>query len=170
MKGMSIALKRKLKKGEIICRHKENLLALKWTDKRDVSILSTKHTSQCSVLLNKVDRNTGDPVSKPSAILDFIWNMGGVDLSDQLNKYYSMTRRTWKLLFLLFNLAVTNAYIIYKKVARSPVTHFQFRCEFIRYLLDSDVQRNPRGKKRSVEDNNKPLNEKTCPKTYSRTT
>jgi hypothetical protein len=60
-KEMPIALKRKMKKGEIICRQRENLLALKWTDKRDGSILSTKHTAQCSVLLNKVDRNTGDP-------------------------------------------------------------------------------------------------------------
>jgi hypothetical protein len=95
-KEMPIALKRKMKKDEIICRQRENLLALKWTDKRDVSILSTKHTAQCSVLLNKVDRNTVDPVSKPSAILDYNCNMGGVDLSDQLNKYYSMRRKTWK--------------------------------------------------------------------------
>jgi hypothetical protein len=101
-KEMPIALKRKMKKGEIICRQRENLLALKWTDKRDVSILSTKHTAQCSVLLNKVDRNTGDPVSKPSAILDYNCNMGGVDLSDQLNKYYSMRRKTWKWWIKLF--------------------------------------------------------------------
>ena len=101
-KEMPIALKRKMKKGEIICRQRENLLALKWTDKRDVSILSTKHTAQCSVLLNKVDRNTGDPVSKPSAILDYSCNMGGVDLSDQLNKYYSMRRKTWKWWIKLF--------------------------------------------------------------------
>ena len=44
-KEMPIALKRKMKKGEIICRQRENLLALKWTDKRDVRILSTKHST-----------------------------------------------------------------------------------------------------------------------------
>jgi hypothetical protein len=60
-------------------------------------------------------------------------------------------------------MAVTNSYIIYKKVARSPVSHFQFRCEFVRYLLDSEVQRNPRGRKRSLVDNNKRLTEKYFP-------
>ena len=71
-----------------------------------------------------------------------------------------MTRKTWKwwiklVFFHLFNLAVSNAYINYKKVVRSPVSHFQFRYELIRYVLDSDVQRNSGGRKRSVEDNNK---------------
>jgi hypothetical protein len=43
------------------------------------------------------------------------------------------------------------------------VFHFQFRCEFVRYLLDSEVQRNPRGRKRSLVDNNKRLTEKHFP-------
>jgi hypothetical protein len=60
-------------------------------------------------------------------------------------------------------MAVTNSYIIYKKVARSPVSHFQFRCEFVHYLLDSEVQCNPRGRKRSLVDNNKRLTEKHVP-------
>ena len=78
----------KLRKGEAIVRQRDNLLALKWKDKRDVGMLSTKHSATFS-LTNRVEQDTGDSIAVPTCIVDYNKYMGGVDLSDQLSKYYN---------------------------------------------------------------------------------
>ena len=58
-------------------------------------------------------------VSIPDAIYDYNRHMGGVDLSDQLLQYFQMRRQThkyWKTLFYhCFDIANTNAYILYRE-------------------------------------------------------
>ena len=53
----------KLKQGETIFRRKENMLVLKFKDKRDVHMLSTIHPANMAVT-NKVDRNKCEPIWK----------------------------------------------------------------------------------------------------------
>jgi hypothetical protein len=72
------AMKLKLKKGEIVFRRRGNMFALKWHDKRNVSMLSTIHDAD-EVLLDKRDRN-GEPIVKPSCLYDYVKKMGGVDV------------------------------------------------------------------------------------------
>ena len=94
-------------------------------------MLSSKHRPTMTVT-NTVDR-VGNPVVKPICIMDYNKHMGGVDTNDQLGNDYSLSRRTlkwWvKLFFYMFNLAVTNAYLIYKKnnYAQHPLDHSNFR-------------------------------------------
>ncbi|XP_021342234.1 piggyBac transposable element-derived protein 4-like [Mizuhopecten yessoensis] len=144
-KEMPVALTRKLKKGQEMCRMRGSLLTVKWTDKRDVYMLSTKHEPTMS-LTNKVDRTMGEPIVKPTVIIDYNRNMGGVDLADQLGKYYTITRRTlkwWlKLFFHMMNLAITNAYILHKKNSRAPLSHYKFRRELAAAHIKSHVSRN----------------------------
>jgi hypothetical protein len=79
-KQMPQALKNtKLKKGEALFRQRNNLVALKWKDKRDVTMLSTEHLPTYSVLA-RVDRRTGEPIAVPTCILDYNRHMGGVDV------------------------------------------------------------------------------------------
>ena len=53
----------KLKKGEVIYRRKENILCLRWFDKRNVIMLSTKHRAFESKVK---DNYLGQPFFKPA--------------------------------------------------------------------------------------------------------
>jgi mannosyltransferase OCH1-like enzyme len=86
-------------------------------------------------MTNKRDKN-GNPLLKTTTILDYVKNMGDVDMADQLMQYYNFSRRTvkwWvKLFFHFFNLVVTNAFILYKKAknlneSQSQRAHLKFR-------------------------------------------
>ncbi|CAG2244554.1 Ras GTPase-activating protein-binding protein 1,Ras GTPase-activating protein-binding protein 2 [Mytilus edulis] len=146
--GVPDALKKtnlKLKRGEVIFRRKEGLLAVKFHDKRDVHMLSTIHPATVSVL-NKNDRRTNNPIVKPTCVVDYCSYMGGVDLSDQINQYYSCLRKTskWykKLFFYLLNLCVINSFILYKKYApvnKTKKEHNTFRTSIVTALIQEAV-------------------------------
>lgn len=169
-KQMPVAMQAKLGKGDIIFRQRNQLLALKWHDKRDVVILSTKH-SPAMTITNENDRN-GNVVEKPSCILDYNKHMGGVDTADQVGKYYSFTRKSlkwWvKLFFYLHNTAVTNAYTLYLKHCSAnqlnAVPHVKFQTEVARALLNShEPQRRPRGRPSDQRLNEVRLSERHFP-------
>ena len=77
----------KLKKTEAVFRCNGPLLAIKWCDKRAVTVLTTIHAA-VNVTTNKTDA-WGEWNSKTLAIVDYISKMGGCDTSDQLISYYS---------------------------------------------------------------------------------
>lgn len=77
----------KLKQGDCIFRRQDNILILKFHDKREVSMISTFHEAKQKIL-DKVDKN-GEPILKPTCVVDYCKNMGGVDLSDQIVQYNS---------------------------------------------------------------------------------
>ena len=110
-KEMPQALKMKIN-NEAIFRQRGNLLVMKWNDKRDVAMLSTVHSD------TKLDGN-GNPVVKPSCIVQYNSYMGWVDGHDRVTKYYSFTRKTmkwWvKVFFHIISLAATNAFLPYQK-------------------------------------------------------
>ncbi|KAH3864369.1 hypothetical protein DPMN_027386 [Dreissena polymorpha] len=64
-------------------------------------MLTSFHT-ECLSVLDKLKFGTNENVVKPSCIVDFGSRMGGVDLSDQLNQYNSVARKSkkwWRKLF-----------------------------------------------------------------------
>ena len=71
------------------------LLALKWRDKHDVLVLSTKHTP---AMEDVSVRAPGGHIirHKPISVLAYNHYMAGVDKSDQLLSYYSFSRQTTK--------------------------------------------------------------------------
>ena len=69
----------KLKKGEVIYRRKENMLCLRWFDKRNVIVLSTKHRA---FELKVKDNYLGQPIVKPIVMQEYNLKMGSVDHSD----------------------------------------------------------------------------------------
>ena len=156
-KEMPKALKIKLKRDEAIYRQRDNLLAMKWVDKRDVAMLSTVHTNTMAIT-EKTDRN-GMPIIKPSCVVQYNKYMGGVDTSDQLSKYYSFTRKTlkwWvKLFFHILNIAATNAYILYRKNyggIRRALNQEDFRRELSRSLIESHTYAKPQRGRRPLVD------------------
>ena len=154
---MPKAFKSKLKKNSSIFRQRNNLLAMKWVDKRDVVMLSTIHTNKM-MITDKVNRIDGRPILKPSCVVDYNQHMGGVDTSDQLAKYYCFSRKSlkwWvKLFFYMMNLAATNAYVLYRLNNRSPrrLCQEDFRKELARSLIESHTYPKPvRGRRAQVD-------------------
>lgn len=133
---------KKMKHGESAFRRNGNLLAVKYHDKRDIHMLSTFHQATMGTT-NKIDRQTGLPITKPKCIVDYVKNMGGVDLSDQIVQYYDILRKTvkwWKKVFFhLFNLLLVNSYILFKKYGQNVrrKSHMDFRVELIKALVFS---------------------------------
>ena len=129
----------KLKPGEICYRRADELLAIKWCDKRAVLILSTIHEA-VEIPTGKKDR-FDQPIIKPEAVHEYTKNMRGCDLADQLINSYCMLRRTckwWrKIFFHFFAACINNAYIIYKKYVRNPVSHDRFMEILAEKLIES---------------------------------
>ena len=130
----------KLRQGEGIFRRKGNLLALKYHDKRDIHFLTTAHQAKM-VVTDKTNRVTGERILKPKPIVEYIKKMGGVDLSDQITQYYEVLRKTvkwWKKLFFhLFNLAIVNSFILYRKYGADVTKqlHVKFRTSIVNALV-----------------------------------
>ena len=108
----------KLKEYEVVHRQNGNLLALRFKDKRDVTMLSSFHEPTMSVLTRQ-RHETDEHIRKPGCIVEYTKKMGGVDLCDQLNQYNTIARKTkkwWrKLLFHLMNVCMVNAFGLYSK-------------------------------------------------------
>ena len=115
------------------CLKTDKLLAVKWRDTRNVFVLSSIHpdtTIQISTAAGVVE--------KPLCVHDYNLNMGGVDLNDQLMAPYLVARkaRRWykKVSVYLFQLALLNAFVLYKASGRAG-SFLQFQVEIIRALL-----------------------------------
>ena len=115
----------KLKKSEAVFRCNGPLLAIKWCDKRAVTVLTTIHAA-VYVETNKSDTQV-NRILKPLAIVDYIKKMGGCHTSDQLISYYSFlwnSIKWWKKLFIhLLNMLVLNAHILNSKYGCKKLDH-----------------------------------------------
>lgn len=102
--------------GQVDRKKCENVLAVKWKDKRSVTALSTLHTGAMQDSGKKTRDN--QPIMKPDLILDYNINMRLVDKSDMMIGDVECVRRTvkWykKLFFHLVDVVVLNSYIYYK--------------------------------------------------------
>ena len=135
----------KLKQGETVFCSKNNLLAMKWMDKREVYILSGLHkaTNEISIKTN----HKGQRVTKPQPV--FLCNryMPGVDLTDQFLQYYSFLYKSviWSKKFCVhcLNLVILNAHIP-QEIFRQQKMHWQFRRELVKHML-SNSQQQPQG-------------------------
>lgn len=110
----------KLKKGEIKAKEDgKGVVVSIWKDKRDERMVSTRHGIEM-VDIGKISRN-GEKVKKPEAIVFYNKNKQGIDVSDQINSYFTALRKSirWyhKVEFqLLLGKSVVNALVVYKEL------------------------------------------------------
>ena len=87
-----------------------------WQDKRAVHVISTlTQPGSVDSVSHWQQNGTRADVSCPSAIATYTKHMGGVDLGDQLRRYYSVRLKckNYKYLFwFMFDVCITNAYIL----------------------------------------------------------
>ena len=126
----------RLDKGGSVGFRKDNLLCIKFKDKRDVFMLSNMHTEETS--RQRVCGRHEVFVDRPVAICDYDRLMGGVDKVDQLIAPYDATRKTvkWykKLAVHLLQVAMVNAFILYKK-SHSRARFLRFQKDVISSLV-----------------------------------
>lgn len=126
----------KLKTGEYIARESEDgITIMKWKDKRDVLVLSTKHSDRFQTITKR-----GRAVSKPKIVLDYNRAKGAVDLSDQMAAYSTPLRKSVKwykkvAINLLLNTAVINALVLYQAVTGTKIQIVEFRKQVLKGLL-----------------------------------
>ena len=121
----------KLKKGEVMALFSHKLMALKWHDKKEVTMLSTVHDKAGMTNTGKKRRTTNDPLVKPKAVIDYNKGMGGVDRMDQQLASFPLMRRYVKaykkIFFYLLDMTLYNSYVLYKKITRQFLKYNEFR-------------------------------------------
>lgn len=124
-----------VRKGDSRAVCHENLLLIKYKDKREVHVLSSIHPDRSNPV--PVHGATGQ-TTKPVAILDYNKHMGGVDMSDQvLQPYHALRKsRAWykKLVLHLTQIASYNAFVLYKNAGNGG-KFLQFQESVIKSLL-----------------------------------
>lgn len=140
--------KEKEKKGTLAVMQKNNLVATKWVDKREVNMLSTN----CNPGLTTVSRRTKAGITEtaiPTPVADYNINMGGVDLADQLRASYQIGRESkkwWRYMFwFLIQTAMINSFLILKserpnaKRGTPASKHLAFRISVLKSLLERSM-------------------------------
>jgi len=135
-RGMPGTLRTKIPRGAIVARYTPELMALKWHDKKEVTMLSTVHDCATVTMM----RFGGKKVI-PLVIHDYNKSMGAVDQADQMVSAYPMERKRRKIWYKKFfrhllNQAVHNSYAIHRKTSRKPMTHFQFINKLIERIVE----------------------------------
>ncbi|KAF9424304.1 hypothetical protein HW555_000443 [Spodoptera exigua] len=96
-------------------KKKDNIIVMKWRDKRDVAMISTCHDTSMQMSLGY------QPKLKPKAVLYYNERKKGIDVSDQLSSYYDPKRKSlaWYkkiALDVLICASVTNTSLLYQKL------------------------------------------------------
>ena len=149
----------KEKGGSVHYVYNTEMMAMRIVDRKIVTFLSTEHNSTL-VNTGKVDRETKEVILKPDVMHSYNQFMGGVDLNDQLAKYSAFNHRSckcWKKVFFrLLNLAMVNAYVLYREWQKSMgkdiknLRQVKFCHNIIKGLINEKLARKVSGRK-SVE-------------------
>ncbi|XP_046385022.1 piggyBac transposable element-derived protein 4-like isoform X1 [Ischnura elegans] len=129
-------LSKKRKRGEVVdAFSSEGVCVMKWKDKRDVLMISSKFGSE---LIDVRRRQGGGVTSKPEAIAQYYESMSGIDLHDQMMSYYPIERKTlkWykKLGIHILHLVLVNSFFLFRKThPKFPL--YDCRLSVIRTLL-----------------------------------
>ena len=86
-RGLPVEMKATLARGDVTSAYvDESMMALKWMDKRPVSMLTTIHDDSMTTKVRRTRRVQGglEEIRKPVVVEQYNQFMGGVDCSDQL--------------------------------------------------------------------------------------
>ena len=141
-----------MKTDEIRFQRRNDVFIIVWRDKKPVKMITTLHNAEVVPVEKgrKVNKKYQKViVNKPKAVMDYNKYMSGVDHLDQMIKYYKFTRKTkkWtkKLTFHIFQIAIHNAFVLYKQYTldKKPVDMLNFHIKIYESLLFFDVNEWP---------------------------
>lgn len=86
-------ISKKLKKGDIFAqKSNSNIFVIKWRDKRDLYLITTKHTDETI----EIRRRTENIIKKPLAVEDYNIEKYFMDRSGQMASYSNPLKRSIK--------------------------------------------------------------------------
>ena len=128
----------KTKRDECKLQASGQILAMRWTDKRDVTMLSTIHKGTLKNSGKKHYR-TGEPVMKPDIVIDYNENMRLIDKSDMQIGSCECVRKSnrWykKLFCHMVDVTMLNAYNLWKVKTGGNIPFRTFSYNVIKQLL-----------------------------------
>jgi hypothetical protein len=153
----------KLKKGQTDSRYTDNMLALKWTDRREVYMLTTIHTD-CMIQSGKIDRSTNTQIMKPTCVMEYNKNMGAVDRSDMMISSLECVHKSmkWyrKFFFHLLDITLLNSHAVYNVKTGKNITLAVFQLTLIREILQHYHTPRPTTKSGRPSSGDQPLRQK----------
>lgn len=110
---------RAMKRGESITKHRNGVYVTKWMDKKAVMFGSNYYIAQVGIVNRRNKDRTVTAINSPYCAIEYTAHMGGVDRSNRAVQAYSRKRwsrtHNWhRIFFHLLDLAVTNAFVLYK--------------------------------------------------------
>ncbi|CAF3360073.1 unnamed protein product [Rotaria sp. Silwood2] len=130
----------KISSGQQVYKSTDNMLALKWYDKREVTILSTIHQPQMR-FTGKNNPKTKQPIRKPISIIDYNSKSGEIDKVYMQTSFVECIRKSvkWyrKLFFHMLDLLVFNTYLLYKMKAGERPQSVDFHLQLIHEILQT---------------------------------
>ena len=129
----------KSKKREFSFRRNENMLALRYQDKKEIYMLSTMHKAD-TINVRRRNWREDNIIQKTKVIDNYNQKMGGVDKNDAIIGNYSCIHKSYKwyikIFFHYLEEAIFNAFIIYKNYLPQPkYTFMGCKLEIIRSML-----------------------------------
>lgn len=127
-----------LRKGQIEAKHTDNILAVRWLDRREVCMLTTIHQNEMKETCKK-DRQTGENITKPHCVIDYNVNMGAVDKTDMMVTSVECIRKTvkWykKLFFHLLDITLLNSQCLYNVKFGKNISLADYQLALIREII-----------------------------------
>ena len=138
-------LNKRMKRGDTsFLSNGENILALRYKDKKDVFFISSIHRPKKSTA-PKHDRE-GNPILREQVVLDYNSNMGNVDKNDSVVVQHTMVRKcskwTTKVAFHLFEEALFNAHVLYGFSNLTKLSFTDFKREFLKQVFQKSTSLN----------------------------
>ena len=146
----------KLRPGQRVVSQKQNIVFTKWHDKRDVSLISTNVNPLDA---DVVTQRRGKQIWKPPVVALYNSHVGGVDLADQMRKYYTIGRSSYKwykyLFWFLIDLSICNAFVLCnffrQGQGQGKLKQAAFRTSLAAQLVDGFSSRTNSAKRRKIE-------------------
>lgn len=138
-------VQKRLIRGETVAAERNRgIVVLKWRDRRDVLMLTTKHKND----MVDLQRRSG-PIQKPTCIIDYNKGKAFIDTSDQIKSYSNALRKgvKWyrKLAFeILIGTNTVNALYVYKNLSKENISITTFKEQIIQGLTGMNNALPPR--------------------------
>ena len=125
---------KEMKWGDSQCKFYNHIVCMKWYDNKSVILLGShleEITSISTVQRRLKSSSSKIPVNYPNDTKLYNSKMGGVDLMDQMESAYQLDGKSnfpfyLRLFFDLFNVALVNSFIVYKKLENKNLTLKEF--------------------------------------------